>query len=321
MGRGESRATVADPVLAGPRGFPDASGSAHLPPTRFRAPEEILEEGGAGSPEGTLDGEARLPVNTREWFQRDPVRSKRGPGFARIAPGGRVTPEIQILLGLQRIDRRLELLRRELEQRPRMHSEKKERLAAIEGKRGEIQGMQKDVQRRIDLMELEGKAIDAKVEESRRKLGQASTNTEYQGLLVQIARYQKERGVIDDQLLELWDEMEKTKALAKECDTASSEQRSVVEEEQGELDKELASIRKEARTLLAQREAARKPIDPELLAVYDALFARYRDRSVVSVEGGICGGCNMSLSPQTLADLKGTKPVHCNNCRRLLYPA
>jgi len=232
-----------------------------------------------------------------------------------------VTPEIQSLLKLQRIDRRLELLRRELELRPRMHSEKKDRLTAIEEKRSEIQGMQKDVQRRIDGVELEGKSIDAKVEESRRKLGQASTNTEYQGFLVQIARYQKERGVFDDQLLELWDEMEKTKALAKECETAAAEQRSIVDEEKGELEKELASIRKEARTLLSERETARKPIDAELLATYDTLFARYRDRSIVSVEGGICGGCNMSLSPQIMADLRGTKPVHCNNCRRLLYPA
>lgn len=232
-----------------------------------------------------------------------------------------MTPEIRSLLELQRIDRRLELLRRELDQRPRMHSEKRDRLAAIEGKRAEILGMQKDVQRRIDGVELEGKSIDAKVAENRKKLGQASTNTEYQGFLLQIARFEKDRSVIDDQLLELWDEMEKTKALAKECEAAAAEQRTVVDEEKGELEKELISIRKEARALLADREAARKPIDGELIAVYDSLFARYRDRSVVPVEGGICGGCNMSLSPQILADLRGTKPVHCNNCRRLLYPA
>ena len=67
------------------------------------------------------------------------------------------------------------------------------------------------------------------------------------------------------------------------------------------------------------RDNMRGDIEGSILDEYDQLFTRYRERSVVPVDVGICGGCNMTLSPQTLADLKGTKAVHCNNCRRLLY--
>ena len=97
-------------------------------------------------------------------------------------------PEVKQLLALQRIDGRLELLRRELELRPKMHSEKQERLDDLKGKKTEIQGFQKEIQRRVDRAELEGKSIDEKIAENRAKLTNASTNTEYQGFLTQIAR-------------------------------------------------------------------------------------------------------------------------------------
>ena len=115
-----------------------------------------------------------------------------------------MNPELKALLQLQRIDGRLELLRRELEKRPQMHSAKQERLDDIIAKKGEIQGMQKEIQRRIDRIELEGKSIDDKIADNQTKLGNASSNTEYQGFQAQIARLQTERGKVDDQLLEIW---------------------------------------------------------------------------------------------------------------------
>ena len=230
-------------------------------------------------------------------------------------------PELQALLRVQRLDGRLALLQRELELRPKMHSEKKERLADIESKRGEILEYQKEVQRRIDRVELEGKSIDEKIADNQGKLGNASSNTEYQGFQAQIARYEEERGTVDEQLLEVWDEMEQAKDLEKQADAAIAEQRSIVEEEHVELEKELASIREEAKGLITDRDAKRAEIDGEILETYDSLFARYQERSIVPVEGGICGGCNMGLNPQTKADLVGDALVHCNNCRRLLYPA
>ena len=230
-------------------------------------------------------------------------------------------PELQSLLRVQRLDGRLALLERELELRPKMHSEKKERLADLESKRGEILDYQKEVQRRIDRVELEGKAIDEKISDNQAKLGNASSNTEYQGFQAQIARLEEERGEVDEQLLEVWDEIEQAKALEKQADAAISEQRTIVEEESVELEKELASIREEAKTILADRDAKRAEIPGETLEEYDSLFVRYKERSIVPVEGGICGGCNMALNPQTKADLAGSGLVHCNNCRRLLYPA
>ncbi len=229
-------------------------------------------------------------------------------------------PEIQQLLELQRVDRRLELLRRELEIRPKMHSVKQERLEALQGKTSVIHEMQLEIQRRIDRQDLEGNSIDEKLAASRAKLSNASTNTEYQGFLIQISRLETVRGEVDDLLLELWEEMEQAKGLERECVKAIAEQDAMVAGERIELEKELASIREEAHVLLAAREVARERVVPDLIDEYDALYSRYRDRSVVPVEGGICGGCNMSLSPQIMANLKGNKPVHCNNCRRLLYP-
>lgn len=230
-------------------------------------------------------------------------------------------PELKQLLQVQRMDGRLELLRRELELRPKMHSAKQERLEDIIAKKAEIHEMQKEIQRRIDRIELEGKSIDEKISDNESKLGNASTNTEYQGFQTQIARLRTDRSEVDDQLLEIWEEMEEAKELEGRADGAIKEQRDIVEGEKVELEKELESIRNEAQKVLTERDAARAKIDPAALEEYDSLFARYKERSIVPVDLGICGGCNMSLSPQIKADLKGDSIVHCNNCRRLLYPA
>lgn len=228
-------------------------------------------------------------------------------------------PEILQLLKLQRLDGRLELLRRELEMRPKMHSVKQERLADLEGKKKEIHEVERDITRRIDRIELEGKSIDEKIAENEKRLGSANTNVEYQGFQSQIARLREQRAVVDDQLLEIWDEREEAANLDKQCDKVIAEQRAIVDEESVELEKELAVIRTEAKKLLAERVTAREPIPAELLDEYDALFGRYGHQSIVRVDEGICGGCHMSLSPQIMANLKDTKPVHCNNCRRLIY--
>ncbi len=230
-----------------------------------------------------------------------------------------VGPEIQQLLKLQRIDGRLELLKRELELRPKMHSEKKARLELLGEKRLEILSLQRETQMRIDRIDLEAKSVDEKIQDSESKLSNASSNAEYHGFQTQIATYQSERSEIDDQLLAIWEEMEEAKKLEEQCDQAIAEQKAIVEDEKGDLEKELDSIREEARGLLNDRDGMRGKIEASLLDEYDQLFTRYRERSVVPVDVGICGGCNMTLSPQTMADLKGTKPVHCNNCRRLLY--
>ncbi len=230
-----------------------------------------------------------------------------------------VGPEIQQLLKLQRIDGRLELLKRELELRPKMHSEKKARLELLGEKRLEILSLQREIQVRIDRIDLDAKSIDEKIQDSESKLGNATSNTEYQGFQAQITSYQSARAEIDDQLLAIWEEMEEAKRLEEQCDRVVAEQKGIVEEERGELEKELGSIRDEARALLGDRDNMRGDIEGSILDEYDQLFTRYRERSVVPVDVGICGGCNMTLSPQTLADLKGTKAVHCNNCRRLLY--
>jgi predicted nucleic acid-binding Zn-ribbon protein len=230
-----------------------------------------------------------------------------------------LNPQLQSLLKVQRLDGRLELLRRELENRPKMHSAKQERLEDIIGKRQEILELQKEIQIRIDRIELEGKSIDDKVADNQVKLGNATSNAEYQGFQAQIARYQSEREEVDEQLLEIWDEMEQAKALEKQADAAIAEQSSIVAEEKVELEKELESIREEARGIWAERDRARTEVPAELIEEYDGLFARYANRSIVPVDAGICGGCNMAINPQTRANLQGDGLVHCNNCRRLLY--
>ena len=95
-----------------------------------------------------------------------------------------------------------------------------------------------------------------------------------------------------------------------------TELQGVILQLQATLDEELASLR-EARH---ERAAA---LSPELLARYDAAFARVGTSGAAQVDAGRCDGCRIALSPLDHDRWKGQAAgtfMTCPECGRLLLP-
>ena len=64
-------------------------------------------------------------------------------------------------------------------------------------------------------------------------------------------------------------------------------------------------------------------VSPELLARYDAAFARVGTSGAAQVDAGRCDGCRIALSPLDVDRWKGQAEgslMNCPECGRLLLP-
>ena len=172
----------------------------------------------------------------------------------------------------------------------------------------------------IDRSELDMKSLEQKVVDTEKRLPEVKSNDEYSALVQQANRFKKERGEIEEKTIGLMDELQALEGAHGELEKELDDAKGSLTDEQTKLRAEVEEIRGEAQGLLTDRERVREPVDAEILETYDLLFSRYRDRSVVNVENGVCTGCHMSLNPGTIDELKRNRDiVRCMNCSRILY--
>jgi len=228
--------------------------------------------------------------------------------------------QIGSLVNLQVVDSEIYTLKAEKDSKPQeilalesSFEEKKRHLAELEKAAIDLQKKRKD-------KELE---LGAKEDEAKKLQGQLSslkTNKEYQTMLHEIAGKKADGSVIEDKILELFDQFDRAKK-----DIEAEKQR-VQGEEAAFLDeKKKVDIRvREIDDRLAQLEAQRKQlspgIDPKILTQYERILANRDGRAIVAVKDHACQGCNMSIPQQVTNSIKMYNCIMtCDVCNRMLY--
>lgn len=228
--------------------------------------------------------------------------------------------EISQLVHLQTIDSEIYVLKREKELKPKeietidaAFQEKKRHLAELEQTLLNFQKQRKDKE-----LELASK------EESTRKLeGQLyslKTNKEYQTMLQQIQDSKADASLIEDCILVLFEQVDKTKN-----NIAQEKQRLQEEERASGEHKELIQDRvKVIDERIAQLESQRKQITPALsdkiLSQYERILFNRDGLAIVTVKDNSCGGCNMFVPPQVINLIRMyERIITCEVCNRILY--
>jgi hypothetical protein len=86
------------------------------------------------------------------------------------------------------------------------------------------------------------------------------------------------------------------------------------------LEARSAGITSDLEALMAERAEKAAVVDVKWLPKYERLLKSKKDRVLVQVEHGVCGGCNMTLAPHVVHDARrGDMMVSCSHCGRLLY--
>jgi predicted nucleic acid-binding Zn-ribbon protein len=171
-------------------------------------------------------------------------------------------------------------------------------------------------------LEAEISTLDQKISHESERLygGDIGNPKELASIQAEIDGLRRRKSHIEDQDLDLMEKRE-------EAEKALDEAKAMVSRLEGEVSSATAardSSSSEIASELSSHEAARAGIAPglpeEVVELYDDLRQKKDGIGVAALEGGVCKGCNVKLSPMAVDGIKrSSEPiVRCENCRRLL---
>jgi predicted nucleic acid-binding Zn-ribbon protein len=230
-----------------------------------------------------------------------------------------MTVTAAVLRELHRIHLQLSELRSRLQRGPRqvqaaeanVHKVEQDLASAKEAvKRARMSADQKELQ----LREREGRIIDL-----RAKLNACSTNREYQTILEQIAADEQANSVLSDEILELFDKIHELQASVARI----VEQKDKLEQElaavRGRVDDARATLELDVARLAGELSVVEAKLPADFRRDYDRIVKARGPEALAPLDGEYCGGCYQSVTPQTINEVKMSKPVFCKSCGCILY--
>ena len=170
-----------------------------------------------------------------------------------------------------------------------------------------------------DDKQLQLRQREDRIKDLQSKLNTCGSNREYQALKEQIAADEQANSVLSDEILEALERIDVQQARLAETEkslqTATGECEKLkqrVESEKAGLESELERVQNE----LSEAEAA---LPADLRHDYQRITRVRGEEALAQVEGETCGACYQILSPQTMNELKLSKPVFCKSCGAVLY--
>ncbi len=228
--------------------------------------------------------------------------------------------DLQCLIEIQQIDNYI-------------NAERLEREALkedLDGKTGEVEDAKSalkyheeqllELKKEVDRKNLDIKEKDAAVEKDRTILSSITSNKEYKAILTQIEKDKADLSIIEDELLEEMASVDEVAEKVKEEKALVRERESTLAQKEKEAEKLMGSSNECVAGLEEKKSTIASGIDSELMGIYTKLSGRGDGKAVVSADGGMCGGCNMTLTSQTVSELiKGDEITRCMTCGRILY--
>ena len=169
--------------------------------------------------------------------------------------------------------------------------------------------------------EMDVQERETKIRDLNGKLGGATSNKEYQGLLLAIAEQKAENGRTETEILMAMDEVEGKEKLHEAARANMRAAEATLAAAEAKIAAEKSALEADTAAALAQRAEFAAQIPPEALRIYERIRGgnKKSGTAVAVVHGEYCQGCQMGITPQELSDLiTGTRIMLCRTCQRIL---
>lgn len=223
------------------------------------------------------------------------------------------------LTKLHRLQLALKEVQDQLNRGPRQVKARENVMAQVDAERQAKEDELKQARAAVDRKNLDLKTNEAKLKELDRKLNEASNNKEYDILRGQIAADNAANSVLQDEVLELLDRVDKIQQEIVEVKA----KRVKAEQERDRVAAEFASksndLKQQEAGLLGQVAEAEKDIPLTILDRYRRLVEAHGADALASTDRGMCNACYVSLTSQQQMIIQDHALVFCSSCGRLLY--
>ncbi|MBI5092137.1 MAG: hypothetical protein HZB26_06780 [Candidatus Hydrogenedentes bacterium] len=228
---------------------------------------------------------------------------------------------MRTLLRVQELDLKIEACQaREIEipkqkgkfdiQRKRLAAELEEREKACKDLLLEQRDCEKEIEQK-----------NAQIAKYQTQLLSLKKNEEYQAMLHEIDLIKKQIAIKEERIIAIMMETDASKARLDEDRKRISAELKDIDRQCAAIDAELAAAIQERKSLDEQRTPLAAQVGADLLTRYKRIRASKKTGSaLVPLNGEVCSGCNMRVTPQIVNEVLAGHKVHsCAHCGRLLY--
>ncbi len=228
--------------------------------------------------------------------------------------------EVRALLILQDRDRRLLALAKDLEKLPQDEARAKTKLAADETAVKKAHDALVDCELRLKRLELDVGTRRTTIQRLKVQQFETRKNEEYQALVHEVTRYEKEADDLETRELELMEEMDTLRAAQKAAQEALAQTQRLVEEDLATIAQRHKRMEVERAEVSAERDQLAAQVPEAILPLYHRLMKTKVGMAVAPLDEGKCGGCHMKLIASTVVAVQTGKEItRCEDCGRILY--
>ena len=235
-----------------------------------------------------------------------------------------LTPVLQSLLILQDRDLKRHALETQLKALPEEIAQVERKIASEKGAIDTARSELRDLEVRKKALETEIGSTETKLANYRTQQLSIRKNDEYQAMGHQIELTQAAIADLEGKELEVMYAIDGAKARFAAAETELKANIAGHESRIATLRERDANLRAELTTAQAEVAAARTPVEPMRLRVYDRIASR-NFPVVVPIHGAKCGGCHLKVSSEVESAARGktSDPVAqlptCDQCGRIVY--
>jgi hypothetical protein len=231
-----------------------------------------------------------------------------------------VTEQLLLLVQMQGIDRELLQHKEDAKRLPETLRTAEETLKNLEGDLEKARNAVTQLEKKKKKEELEIKVCEEHIIQLREKLPRLKTNEEYKALLNEIEAAKTRKRNQEDSLLVFMEEDETIRKEIGVKEQAVIEGKRLFAIQKQEIDVAISQLAVQASSVEERSTVLSEQIEKELLAQYKNLLIVCKGLSVAPLSGNICTGCNFSIPPQKVAEVKKGEQLHtCTYCNRILY--
>ena len=230
--------------------------------------------------------------------------------------------QLQNLINLQKFDLRIFQIRDQLRKAPEILKSAEMPLQDILTKLQALKNTGESLIKQRRGVERELATQEDQLQKIRNRLSELKTNKEYQAHLFEIELARKKKDSIEENVLEMMERVEQNEQAVKDLEEQAKEAQKLFDGEKARLEAQFANLENELADLDHQQKTLADMVEKPLLARYNRLKTVRKGYAVAQLRGGACGGCQLQLPPQLVAEVKrGDELLDCSYCHRILYMA
>lgn len=224
------------------------------------------------------------------------------------------------LLELQDLDLRLRNLELRLKTIPQEMKNMIARRDAINASTVEAASQVKRIEMNINASEAEVSRLQSENAKLLQQSSQVKKQTEYQAMLQAIENNKNSISAEEEKTILLYDELEAAKKSYAVTKKNNDDKIKIIKSEFDEIIDYSKKVEVELARLKQERPKLVQKIPSDILSTYTRLLnGKNTNTAVCAVIDGICSGCHLRVTPQTINDIARDRMTVCDNCQCFIY--